>query len=88
MERGREGLRQDIFPFLETQLADAGYLAGGFSLADIPFMALAMVLQVDGMDVSGFPRSAAYLERLRQRPSYRVIDPRTPLAESAGREGL
>jgi len=86
MEHGREGLRQHIFPFVESVLTQTGYLGGAFSLADVPFMALAMVLQVDGMNISEFPKTSAYLERLRQRPSYRVIDPRTPLKESAGRE--
>ncbi len=47
-------------------------------------MAMAMVLQVDGMALDDFPRTRGYLERLRARPSYRAIDPRTPLAESAG----
>ncbi len=85
MERGREGLRNEILPFVESQLADEGYLVGEFSLADVPFMAVAMVMQVDGFVVDGFPRCAAYLDRLRQRPSYRAIDPATSLAESAGR---
>lgn len=85
MERGREGLRNEILPFVESQLADEGYLVGKFSLADVPFMAVAMVMQVDGFAVDGFPRCAAYLDRLRQRPSYRAIDPATSLAESAGR---
>ena len=83
MEKGRQGLRAEIFPFLETQLS-GGYLAGGFSLADIPFMAVAMVLQVDAMDVSDFPETGAYLGRLRERDSYRSIDPTTPMADSAG----
>jgi glutathione S-transferase len=48
-------------------------------------MAVAMVLQVDGMALDGFPRFAAYLDRLRARPSYRAIDPNTPLEASAGR---
>lgn len=85
MERGREGLRNEILPFVESQLADEGYLVGEFSLADVPFMAVAMVMQVDGFAVDGFPRCAAYLDRLRQRPSYRAIDPATSLEESAGR---
>ena len=84
MARGRTGLTEEIFPFLETQLA-ADYLAGEFSLADVPFMAVAMVLQVDGMPTGGFPRVTAYLDRLRSRDSYRAIDPATPLAESSGR---
>ncbi|MGD8416143.1 MAG: glutathione S-transferase family protein [Pseudomonadales bacterium] len=85
MEQGREGLRTQIFPFLESELAGADYLVGDFTLADVPFMAVAMVLQVDGLSISGFPRVAAYLDRLRQRASYHAISPETPLAESAGR---
>lgn len=84
MERGREGLRDEVFPFLETQLSTGGYLNGEFSLADIPFMAVAMVLQVDGLVPEGLPKCAAYLDRLRERPSYHAIDPDTPLEESAG----
>jgi glutathione S-transferase len=84
MARGRAGLTGEIFPFLEAEL-DGDYLAGAFSLADVPFMAVAMVLQVDGMAIDGFPRVAAYLDRLRARQSYRAIDPATPLTESSGR---
>jgi hypothetical protein len=50
-------------------------------------MALAMVLQVDGMTLDGFPNCAAYLERLRGRPSYRAIDANTSLDDSAGAAG-
>ena len=85
MAKGRHGLESQVFPFLESELGEAGYLCETFSLADVPFMALAMVLQVDGMDVSAFPKCAAYLERLRQRPSYRAINPATSMADSAGR---
>ncbi|MCP5180816.1 MAG: glutathione S-transferase family protein [Pseudomonadales bacterium] len=85
-ERGRERLREQTFPFLEQELGGRDYLCDEFSLADVPFMAVAMVLAVDGMSVSEFPRVDAYLTRLRARPSYRAIDPRTPLADSQGRE--
>ncbi len=84
MEKGREGLRVQTFPFVEEQLEGREYLCDEFTLADVPFMAIAMVLQVDGMDVDAFPRVKAYLERLRGRPSYRSIDPNTSLADSAG----
>lgn len=84
MEKGREGLRTQIFPFLESRL-DGDYLAGDFSLADVPFMSVAMVLQVDGMSVADFPVVDAYLNRLRDRDSYRAINPDTPPADSAGR---
>jgi len=85
MERGRERLRMQTFPFLERELEGRAYLCENFSLADVPFMAVAMVLGVDGMDIGDFPRVAAYLDRLRSRPSFRAIDARTPLAESSGR---
>lgn len=85
MERGRERLRTQTFPFLEQELNGRSFICDEFSLADVPFMAVAMVLAVDGMDLSGFLAVAAYLERVRQRPSYWVIDPTTPMSESAGR---
>jgi len=84
MEKGRQGLREQVLPFVERELAGREYLADAFGLADVPMMALAMVLQVDGMSTDQFPRVSAYLERLRERPSYRAIDPRTSLAESSG----
>ena len=43
------------------------------SLADVPMMAVAMVLEVDGMDVSDFVQTAAYLQRLQHRPFYRYL---------------
>lgn len=85
MAQGREILKQRALPFLEKTLDGREYLAGDFSLADAPYMAVAMVLQVDGMSLEGFPNFAAYLDRLRARPSYRAIDPRTSLEDSAGR---
>jgi glutathione S-transferase len=84
MARGRERLRTQTFPFLEKELRGRSFLCDEFSLADVPFMAVAMVLAVDGMDVSEFPAVAAYLSRLRARPSYRSIDPSIPLSQSAG----
>ena len=85
MERGREGLREQVFPLLERELTGRDYLCGRFTLADVPFMVLAMVLQVDGASTDTFGNVARYLERLRQRDSYRAIDPRTSLEESQGR---
>jgi glutathione S-transferase len=84
MAQARETLRSRALPFLEKTLAGREYVAGAFSLADAPYMALAMVLQVDGMKLDDFPTFAAYVERLRARPSYRAIDPNTSLEASAG----
>ncbi|MEX0942066.1 MAG: glutathione S-transferase family protein [Pseudomonadales bacterium] len=86
MEAGREGLRARGLPYVESLLGENDYLCGDFTLADAPFMAVAMVLEVDRMDLSGFPLTAAYLERLRGRASYRAISPRTSLADSAGKD--
>jgi glutathione S-transferase len=85
MAQARQTLESRALPFLEKTIADREYIAGAFTLADAPYMALAMVLQVDGMSLAAFPRFAAYLDRLRARPSYRAIDPETSLEESAGR---
>ncbi len=85
MDQAREVLRARALPFLEKTLGDREYICGAFTLADAPYMALAMVLQVDGMSLEGFPKFAAYLARLRSRPSYHAIDPTTSLEDSAGR---
>lgn len=85
MERGRERLRMQTFPFLERELNGREYLCDAFSLADVPFMSVAMVLGVDGMSLDGFPAVAAYLDRLRSRPSFRAINHMTPMNQSSGR---
>jgi glutathione S-transferase len=86
MERGRQGLREEVFPFLQRTLSGQDYLCGDFSLADVPMMTVAMVLEVDGMDTSSFPEVADYLQRLRQRDSYLAISPQRSMAATAGSE--
>jgi glutathione S-transferase len=81
MQKGRDGLTKQVFPFLEATLAGRQYLCDQFSLADVPMMSVAMVLQVDGMDTSAFTEVHAYFARLRDRPSYAAINPDTPLSE-------
>lgn len=84
MAQARDTLKSRALPFLEKTLGGREYLTGPFSLADTPYMALAMVLQVDGMELDAFPLFSAYLARLRDRPSYRAIDPNTSMEQSAG----
>jgi glutathione S-transferase len=87
MERGREMLRKRHLPYVEKLLGEAGaggYVCGEFSLADTPLMAVAMVLEVDKMALGDFPRVEKYLNRLRERPSYRAISPATKVADAAG----
>ena len=84
MEEGRQGLRNRGLPYLEKELTGRDYLCDAFSLADAPFMAVAMVLEVDALDLSDFPNCRDYLDRLRTRKSYRSINPQTSLQDSAG----
>ncbi|HKI74603.1 MAG TPA: glutathione S-transferase family protein [Pseudomonadales bacterium] len=84
MEAGREGLRKRGLPYLEREITGREYLCDEFSLADAPYMVVAMVLEVDQMDLSDFPNVAAYFDRLRKRPSYRAISAKTSLDDSAG----
>lgn len=86
MEKGREGLRNRDLPYIEKQIAEApagDYICGPFSMADVPLMVLAMVLEVDRMALDKFPRTERYLNLLRTRPSYRAISPRTKVEEAA-----
>ncbi len=86
-EAARHKLAGRSLPFIEKALlARSGEgVCGAFSLADAPYMVLAMVLEVDGMDLGDFPQVAAYLRRLRERPSYRAISPRTAVAQASSR---
>jgi glutathione S-transferase len=86
MEKGREALRQRDLPYLERLLGEApagGYIRGEFTLADIPMMVLAMVLEVDQIDLGAWPKASRYLAFVRERPSYRSISPRTKVADAA-----
>jgi glutathione S-transferase len=87
MEKGREALLKRDLPFIEKLLGGSGgdWLCGAFSLADTAMMPVAMVLEVDRPALAGLARVEEYLERLRQRDSYRAISPRTKVADGASR---
>lgn len=88
IERGRELLRTRDLPFIERALGQPGagdYICREFSLADVPLMAVAMVLEVDAMKLDAFPKAEAYLQRLRGRNSYRAISPQTKIADASSR---
>jgi hypothetical protein len=55
MEKSRTALRSRALPFIERTIGDKDYLCGEFSLADVGYMCLAMVLQVDAFDAAGKP---------------------------------
>jgi glutathione S-transferase len=86
MEKGREGLRMRDLPYLEKLLTEApagGYICGSFSMADMPMMVLAMVLEVDKLALDKFPHVEQYLGTLRERRSYLAISPQTKVAEGS-----
>jgi glutathione S-transferase len=87
MEKGREGLRRRDFPYLEKVLSSssgAGYICGEFSMADVPMMVTAMVLEVDAPALlADFPQVQRHLSFIRERRSYRAISPRTKVADAS-----
>lgn len=86
-EKARQKLRNRSLPFVEKVLAQASGegICGAFSLADAPYMVLAMILDLDEMDLTGFPRLDSYLRQLRGRQSYRAISSRTRVDQASSR---
>jgi glutathione S-transferase len=71
MEKGREAQRSRDLSYFEKLLGEAppgGYICGDFTIADVPMMMLAMVLEVDQPDLRRWPKVKAYLDFLRERP--------------------
>lgn len=82
-DAARGELRNSVLPWLEARLEDGReWMCGDFSLADVALAPCAMVLEVDATDLTVVPHFAAYLDRLRARPAYRLISPQTTLADS------
>jgi glutathione S-transferase len=90
MQKGREALRSRDLPYIEKLLGGAptgGYIRGDFTIADVPMMVLAMVFEVDQPELKDCPRVKAYLDFLRQRPSYQAISPKTKVAAASNSQG-
>lgn len=68
-ENGRKELAR-FLPVIEAALADADWLAGDYSLADIAFAPHLGFLVQYGFDFPGTPRVRAWLERIRARPAW------------------
>ncbi len=72
----RENDQPPVFDYLEGQLADREYLAGGrFSIADIATASPFVNLMHGGatVDASRWPKLVAYLERIHSRPSFKAL---------------
>ena len=60
-----------VFRHLDTKLADGPYLVGGFSVADVAFMARLQILPHLGVEIPReCGRARAWEQRLRERPSW------------------
>jgi len=68
-ENGRKELAR-FLPVLESALANADWLVGDYSLADIAFAPHLGFLVQYGFAFPGTPRVRAWLERIRARPAW------------------
>jgi glutathione S-transferase len=67
---GAQGLKNAL-PVVETHLAKNDWmLGGGFSLVDCGYCPILNVIEKAGFSLAEFPRTGAYLERLRARPAW------------------
>jgi glutathione S-transferase len=55
---------------LQARLRNREFLAGAFSLVDIPAASLLLVGNMFGIEFNGHPRVAEWLERCRGRPAF------------------
>lgn len=74
VEEGRAAVRKSV-AVMEKELADKEYLAGSFSLADICFIPYIEYLFMvgDGGLVTDTPNTAAWWNRVSERPSWQAI---------------
>jgi glutathione S-transferase len=72
-ENKRRILRE-LMQYLETDLADKPYFLGEFSLTDIAIVPRALRMEAYGaLPAPSLPRLAAWLERMKSRPSVKQI---------------
>jgi glutathione S-transferase len=74
-----------LFDYLQGQLGDGEYLAGGaFSIADIAVATMLVNFEHAGgeIDVARWPALAAYVKRIHERPSFKAcIDEERPFIQ-------
>ena len=73
VEKMRQRLR-DLLPYLDEALGDKLHFLGEISLADIAIVPRFLRMESYGaLPASSFPRLVAWLERMKARPSVKVI---------------
>ncbi|HWE23583.1 MAG TPA: glutathione S-transferase family protein [Myxococcales bacterium] len=73
-EKGAEAARKELLrylPVLDQGLANRDWFEGEFSLADIAYTPHFALVAEGGYDFSSFPRLAAWLDRVRNRPAWK-----------------
>lgn len=74
--RGRYTVEaQRLYRILDDRLADADYIVGEFSVADIACFPWTRVAAGHGIDVKDYPNVQAWMERISSRPSAKVRIP-------------
>jgi len=64
----------ELLPYLETPLGDKPYFLGELSLTDIAIVPrLLRMEEYGGLDPASSPRLAAWLQRMKDRPSVKAI---------------
>lgn len=78
-ERSQEKIAQnkarlnELLSRLEAQLQMRDYLLGDYGIADITFTPFLALAERAGVDLSQFPRTARWAERLKNRESYEEV---------------
>ncbi len=62
-----------VVALVESTLQGKSFLVGEFSLADVAFVPRALILPQLGVDLDTRPNVAAWIARLRERPSVRSL---------------
>jgi glutathione S-transferase len=70
---GNKARLNELLPRLEERLQTRDYLMGEYGIADLTFTPFLALCERVGVDLSRFPRTAQWAERLKQRPSYEEV---------------
>jgi glutathione S-transferase len=76
-EQGTEAARKELrryLPVLDQALANRDWFEGEFSLADVAYTPHLVLLDDGGYDFSPYPRLAAWLQRVRNRPAWKKAE--------------
>jgi glutathione S-transferase len=62
-----------LLPRFEERLQTQDYLMGDYGIADLTFTPFLALAERVGVDLSRFPKTAQWAERLKNRPSYEEV---------------